>query len=248
MTEKPSEKHTPATDKPTAPATDETGGVVLSAQPPLSSAPPPKPRAAEISPVRGASQPQASGQPQASQVPANASQVVPSGSQAAPRAQDVAEAAQRVSAAPAQAGSALRHPTQVRVITTRSDLAAQPTQINSHTVSIPWNPDPTRGDDVEVNVPPDAQRSLRTGLAFHVAPGYEAIITCAGSEPGHRQPVAWLQGKAKEELVIRFRNSGQQTRTFLAGQELGQLTLRKLEALDMAFSDPHAAQADTDAE
>jgi dUTPase len=101
---------------------------------------------------------------------------------------------------------------------------------------------------VEVNVPPDAQRSLRTGLAFHVAPGYEAIITCAGSEPGHRQPVAWLQGKAKEELVIRFRNSGQQTRTFLAGQELGQLTLRKLEALDMAFSDPHAAQADTDAE
>jgi dUTPase len=181
-------------------------------------------------------------------VPANAPQATPSGSQAAQRAQDVAEAAQRASAAPAQAGSALRHPTQVRVITTRSDLAAQPTQINSHTVSIPWNPDPTRGDDVEVNVPPDAQRSLRTGLAFHVAPGYEAIITCAGSEPGHRQPVAWLQGKAKEELVIRFRNSGQQTRTFLAGQELGQLTLRKLEALDMAFSDPHAAQADTDAE
>ena len=72
MTEKPSEKHTPATDKPAAPATDETGGVVLSAQPPLSSAPPPKPRAAESSqPVRGASQPQASGQPQASQaVPA----------------------------------------------------------------------------------------------------------------------------------------------------------------------------------
>lgn len=250
MTEKPSEKHTPATDKPAAPATDETGGVVLSAQPPLSSAPPPKPRAAESSqPVRGASQPQAGGQPQASQaVPANAQQAAPSGSQAAPRAQDIAEAAQRASAAPAQAGNALRHPTQVRVITTRSDLAAQPTQINSHTVSIPWNPDPTRGDDVEVNVPPDAQRSLRTGLAFHVAPGYEAIITCAGSEPGHRQPIAWLQGKAKEELVIRFRNNGQQTRTFLAGQELGQLTLRKLDALDLAFSDPHAAQADADAE
>lgn len=246
MTEKPSEKHIPATDKPAAPATDETGGVVLSAQPPLSSAPPPpKPRAAESSqPVRGASLPQASGHG----LPANAPQAAPGGSQAAQRAQDVAEAAQRASAAPAQAGSALRHPTQVRVITTRSDLAAQPTQINSHTVSIPWNPDPTRGDDVEVNVPPDAQRSLRTGLTFHVAPGYEAIITCAGSKPGHRQPVAWLQGKAKEELVIRFRNGGQQTRTFLAGQELGQLTLRKLDALDLAFSDPHAAQTDTDAE
>ena len=186
--------------------------------------------------------------PQAALASVAPAQQAPSGSQSAPRAQDVAEAAPRAGAAPAQAGSALRHPTQVRVITTRSDLTAKPSQINNVAISIPWNPDASRGEDVEVNVPPDSHRALRTGLAFHVAPGYEAIITCASSEPGHRQPVAWLQGKAKEELVIRFRNSGQQTRTFLAGQELGQLTLRKLDALDLAFSDPHAAQTDTDAE
>ena len=130
--------------------------------------------------------------------------------------------------------------------TTRGDLTAKPSQINSHTVSIPWNPDASRGEDNEVNVPPDAHRALRTGLAFHVAAGYEAIVTCAGGEPGHRIPVAWLQGRAKDELVIRFRNSSVQTRTFLAGQELAQLTLRKLEALDMAFSDPHADKADED--
>ena len=173
-------------------------------------------------------------------------QQVPSTSQSAPRAQDDGEPAPRAGAAPAAPGSALRHPSQIRVTTTRGDLTAKPSQINNVTVSIPWNPDASRGEDNEVNVPPDAHRALRTGLAFHVAAGYEAIVTCAGGEPGHRIPVAWLQGKAKDELVIRFRNSSVQTRTFLAGQELAQLTLRKLEALDMAFSDPHADKADED--
>ena len=173
-------------------------------------------------------------------------QQAPSASQSAARAQDDSEPASRAGAAPTAPGSALRHPSQVRVTTTRSDLTAKPSQINNVTISIPWNPDASRGEDNEVNVPPDAHRALRTGLAFHVAAGYEAIVTCAGGEPGHRIPVAWLQGKAKDELVIRFRNSSVQTRTFLAGQELAQLTLRKLEALDMAFSDPHADKADED--
>lgn len=186
--------------------------------------------------------------PQVQSAPASAAptQQAPSASQSAPRAQDDGEPAIRAGAAPAAPGSALRHPSQVRVTTTRSDLTAKPSQINNVTISIPWNPDASRGEDNEVNVPPDAHRALRTGLAFHVAAGYEAIVTCAGGEPGHRIPVAWLQGRAKEELVIRFRNSSTQTRTFLAGQELAQLTLRKLEALDLAFSDPYADKADED--
>jgi len=193
--------------------------------------------------------------PQAAQ-PSTAQQVTPqnapSGPQAAPQAPEAAQAPARANAAPAQAGRdsgpALRHPSQVRVSTTRGDLAAKPTQINHFTISIPWNPDASRGEDNEVNVPPDAQRTLRTGLSFHIAAGYEATITCAGGETGHRIPVAHLQGRAKDELVIRFRNSGAQNHTFLAGQELAQLTLRKLEALDMAFSDPHADKADDESE
>ena len=186
--------------------------------------------------------------PQVQSAPASAAptQQAPSASQSAPRAQDDGEPAIRAGAAPAAPGSALRHPSQVRVTTTRSDLATKPSQINNVTISIPWNPDASRGEDVEASVPPDSYRAMRTGLAFHVAAGYEAIVTCAGGEPGHRIPVAWLQGKAKDELVIRFRNSSVQTRTFLAGQELAQLTLRKLEALDMAFSDPHADKDDED--
>ena len=205
-----------------------------------------KPYAEKPQAQQSAQQAQSAQHVQAAPVSATPTQQAPSASQSAPRAQDDGEPAPRAGAAPAAPGSALRHPSQVRVTTTRSDLATNPSQINSHTVSIPWNPDASRGEDNEVNVPPDAHRALRTGLAFHVAAGYEAIVTCAGGEPGHRIPVAWLQGRAKDELVIRFRNSSAQTRTFLAGQELAQLTLRKLEALDMAFSDPHADKADED--
>ena len=226
MTEKPqTDKQQPA-DKAGAekPATNETGGIAFAAKP---SAHPHAPASA-------------------------APQTAPSGPQSAQQPAGSPEAPARANAAPAQAGRdsgpALRHPSQVRVSTTRGDLTAKPTQINHFTISIPWNPDASRGEDNEVNVPPDAQRTLRTGLSFHVAAGYEAIVTCAGGETGHRIPVAHLQGRAKDELIIRFRNSGAQNRTFLAGQELAQLTLRKLEALDMAFSDPHADKADDESE
>lgn len=230
MTEKPqTDKQQPA-DKAGAekPTTNETGGIAFTA----------KPTAHTNASASAAQQ--------------SAPQATPSGLQSAQQTAGGPEAPARANAAPAQAGRdsgpALRHPSQVRVSTTRSDLTAKPTQINNFTISIPWNPDASRGEDNEVNVPPDAQRTLRTGLAFHIAAGYEATITCAGGETGHRIPVAHLQGRAKDELIIRFRNSGVQNRTFLAGQELAQLTLRKLEALDMAFTDPHADKADDESE
>lgn len=144
-------------------------------------------------------------------------------------------------AAPAQAQSAQqtpRHPTQIRLTTTRGDLAALPRQLNSTTVILPWNPDAGAGEDNEVNIPPDGVRRLRTGIALKVAAGYEAIITVAG-QTGHRIPVASIRG-GTDELVITYRNTLLQTRTFVAGQELAQVCLHRLEPGEMVLINHHA--------